>query len=334
MSKHKSDLYKTEPIQFDESDDLPDIRYDNIFKAVFTKDTPASKGALSGLISDLIGRDVIALNIIANEPPIGNIFERCIRFDIACKAKNGELINIEMSFFPKYYEPVRMEYYVSRLFSGQEIKGTESNYSNLMETYQITIMGHELFFPDEVLVHTFLYYDPVHNIPLRGKCRIITVELSKIELIDYKPINLMESNELWSFFFQYLTNKEKREKINEIIRIKEEIAMAGETLIHISRSEIEHARQTSELKYILDRQSEMVTARREGRKEGLEEGRKEGIKEGIKEGKKEGINEGKAEGHENAMKTVARNALAKGFSVESIHEITGLDMETIKNLNQ
>jgi hypothetical protein len=35
------------PVQFSEEDKLLDIRYDPIFKAVFTKDTPASKGALS-----------------------------------------------------------------------------------------------------------------------------------------------------------------------------------------------------------------------------------------------------------------------------------------------
>jgi hypothetical protein len=41
---------KAGSIQFSETDELLDISYDHIFKAVFTKDTPASKGALSGLI--------------------------------------------------------------------------------------------------------------------------------------------------------------------------------------------------------------------------------------------------------------------------------------------
>jgi hypothetical protein len=34
-------------VRFDDSDDPIDICYDNIFKAVFTKPTPASQGALS-----------------------------------------------------------------------------------------------------------------------------------------------------------------------------------------------------------------------------------------------------------------------------------------------
>jgi len=35
---------------------------------------------------------------------------------------------------------------------------------------------------------------------------------------------------------------------------------------------------------------------------------------------------------EEGKKEVARNALDKGYSFEQIHEITGLDMETIANL--
>ena len=69
--------------QFNETDDLPDIRYDNIFKAVFTKDTTESKGALSGLISALIGRKLVVETITANEPAAENTFDRSIRFDIA-----------------------------------------------------------------------------------------------------------------------------------------------------------------------------------------------------------------------------------------------------------
>ena len=74
---------KQKPFQFNENDDLLDIRYDNNFKAVFTKNTPASKGALSGLISALIERKIVVETITANEPAATNTFDRSIRFDIA-----------------------------------------------------------------------------------------------------------------------------------------------------------------------------------------------------------------------------------------------------------
>jgi len=43
--------------------------------------------------------------------------------------------------------------------------------------------------------------------------------------------------------------------------------MASEVLLTISRDEVERARLNSEIKWQLDRQSEIVYAKREGRKE-------------------------------------------------------------------
>jgi len=41
-------------VQFNENDELIDIRFDKAFKAVFTKEIPASRQALSKLISALM----------------------------------------------------------------------------------------------------------------------------------------------------------------------------------------------------------------------------------------------------------------------------------------
>ena len=40
------------------------------------------------------------------------------------------------------------------------------------------------------------------------------------------------------------------------------------------------------------------------------------------------------EGREEKAMEIARNALAKGLSLETIHDITGLDMETIRNIHR
>jgi len=256
-------------IQFADTDEPLDIRYDSIFKAVFTRDTPASKGALSGLISALIGRKARVQAIATNEPPARNVSDRRIRFDIACKAESGELINIEMSFNPEPAELSRLEYYAARQYSGQEISGGGKGYSDLADTFQIAIIGTRVFFPDCALTHTFQYYDPACGVPLGGKSRIVTVELLKAEQVVDKPAEEMDICEEWSVFFEYLTKADKRAKINEILEREEEIAMAGETLIHISRNEIEQARLTSELKYVLDTQSRLVNAKRQGMEEGI-----------------------------------------------------------------
>ena len=251
-------------IHFEESDDILDICYDRIFKAVFTKDTPESKGALSKLISALIDREVLVSVITANEQPVDNISDRQIRFDIKCKTESGELVNVEMSLNPKPFEPVRLEYYIGVLFTGQDIRGVGKNYDDLKEAYQIAILAKERFFNDEEFLHTFHYYDSEHGMPLKGRSRIITLELSKLEEVVEKPVNEMDEKESWAVYFRYLTDKGKRYKINEIMEQEEGIAMASEVLIHISKDEIEQARLESELKYELDTQSNLSWAERKG----------------------------------------------------------------------
>ena len=289
-----------EKIFLSEDDDPIDIRIDGVFKTVFTRDTPESSGALSRLISALIGRDLSIISILTNEQPIDNLRDRQIRFDIKCKAENGELINVEMCLNPDISEPVRLEFYTARLFGGQDIKGSDSSYNDLKMTYQIAILANKRFFNDDSFYHTFFYYDPVRRISLDGRTQIITLELSKLEEIVEKPIGLMTASERWAVFLEYLTHRDKRDKINEIVEYEEGIAMASQVLMSVSKDEIERARLESEYKYQMDMQSKLVTAKREGQKQSLE--------------------------------AVARNALAKGYPIETIHDITGLDIETIKSL--
>jgi predicted transposase/invertase (TIGR01784 family) len=59
---------------------------------------------------------------------------------------------------------------------------------------------------------------------------------------------------------------------------------------------------------------------REGREEGIEEGREEGWEGGLEKGIEKGIEK------------TARNALMNGLSIELIQTITGLDEDTIRNL--
>jgi hypothetical protein len=87
-------------IRFDDADDLIDICLDNVFKAVFTRDTPESQGALSKLLSALIGRELSVIGVVANEPAIDNLRDRQIRFDINCRIDDGEPVNVEMSLNP------------------------------------------------------------------------------------------------------------------------------------------------------------------------------------------------------------------------------------------
>jgi len=291
---------------------IPDIRYDPVFKAVFTRDTPKSRGALSDLISALIGRTVVVEAITANEPPVDDSRQRYLRFDVACKTETGEFVNVEMSFNPKTNEQVRLEYHTARLFVGQDIHGKDKEYNDLKETYQIAILAKRTFFSDENLTHDFLYYDPNTHVSLGGKTRIITVELVKTKPIVDKPVEEMTNAELWAVFLQYLTDEKKRGKIIDIINREEGIAMAVETLGTFTQSELEYIRESGRIKAELDYRADVKDARLRSHAEGHAEGFTEGLNKANLE---------------NAQKMKAM-----GFLTEQIQAVTGLSIETITQL--
>jgi predicted transposase/invertase (TIGR01784 family) len=234
---------------------------------VFVRDTPESQSALSALLSAVTGRPLAVLAISANEPAIDNLRDRQIRFDINCRAKDGELVNVEMSLNPDRYEPVRLEFHAGKLFTGQDIRGMDKSCEDLREAYQVAILAKDRFFDDQEFLHHFEYYDPARKMSLGGRSRIITVELSKLDRIIEKPAGEMTASERWGVFFRYLTDKGRRGTINEVLKYEEGIAMAGEVLLRISRDEAEQARLMSEYKYVVDTQSKVVQAKREGRQE-------------------------------------------------------------------
>ena len=275
---------------------------------------------MSRLISALIGHIVEVETIIANEPPIDDTRQRYVRFDVVCRTKEGELVNVEMSFNPIASEQVRLEYHVARLFVGQDIHGGKKTYYDLKETYQIAILAKYQFFPDEELIHDFIYYDPKTRVSLGGKTRIITVELIKTKPAVEKPVEEMTISELWAVFFQYLTDEEKRDKIIKIINQVEGIAMAVEILSNITQDEAEYARLSNLIKSELDWRTGMFEAENKGRSEGLIEGRSEGLIEGRSEGRNE------------ANLKNAQKMKSMGLLTEQIQAVTGLSPETIASL--
>jgi predicted transposase/invertase (TIGR01784 family) len=319
-NKKNPPQYEWGPVPFGDGGRILDIRYDPVFKTVFTRDTAKSRAALSNLISALIGRSVTVETITNNEPAIDDIRQRYLRFDVACKTGKGEPINVEMSFNPKASEPVRLEYHVARLFTGQDFHGKDKSYNDLKETYQIAILAKQRFFPDENFAHNFLYYDPDNRVPLGGKTRIITMELVKTGPIIDKPVEEMTNAELWAVFFQYLTDEEKRGKIIEIINREEGIALVVETLGTFTQSELEYIRESGRIKAEYDHQTDMAEARAEARSEG----RAKGLKEGRAEGRKEGIEKEKLE--------IARKMKKAGRPLSEIADFTGLPAETIEQL--
>ncbi|MDR0302885.1 MAG: Rpn family recombination-promoting nuclease/putative transposase, partial [Treponema sp.] len=200
----------------------------------------------------------------------------------------------------------------ARSFCGQDIKGAGKSYSDLKKTYQIAIIANGTFFPDDTLARYFEYYDPVNNMSLNGKTRIIFMELVKAAKVIEKSAVEMTEAEAWAAFFEYLTDKTKSEKITEIVNREGGIAMAASALFNITDDEREYARLTSELKYELDLQSGMVNAKREG----------------IQQGLQQGIHQGRLE---TSLEYI-RKMKADNLPVSQISKYTGLSAQQIQDI--
>ena len=123
-----------------------------------------------------------------------------------------------------------------------------------------------------------------------------------------KPVEAMADLEKWAIFFRYANDGNCREKVNEIIKSKEALQMAGELLMSISQDERERAVFRSRRMYQTDLQSNLATAEERGKRLGRQEGRSERNFE------------------------IARMMLSAGEPTEKIMSYTGLTRQEITQL--
>jgi predicted transposase/invertase (TIGR01784 family) len=295
-------------IQFPARGYIVNICVDGIFKAVFTKDSPESREGLRSLLSAFLERNLSAVTISANEPPIDSLADRQIRFDVSVIVDKNELVDLEMTKNPDAFEPLRQEYYGIRLYITQHIKGKDKSYRDLHRAYQISIVVNKPMFDDDTLVHYFEYYDKVHNVTLGGRTTIITLELSKAEKLLSKPVGEMTALERWAVFFRYAADRSKLALINELLAAEEGIAMTGASMLTISKEQEDAILEMKMDKYELDRQSAIVEARRAALRTARRVERRA------------------------AREAIARNGKNMGLSSEQIAALTGLRLKTIEAL--
>ena len=101
---------------------------------------------------------------------------------------------------------------------------------------------------------------------------------------------------------------------------------AYEMLKHMSADEKKRLEYEAREKAIRDYNSQMLELK--------EVGRKEGIKEGRKEGRKEGIAIGAEQGEQRKAASIITNMLRKGKSPEEIADMTGEELEKIREIQK
>lgn len=250
---------------------------DRVFKLILT--SKEAKKALIHLLSAVLHRKVVDVEIYANELPTQDTNAKAARFDINCKIDDGSQANVEMQAYrmPEMKNGLflnikgRWVFYAADLHSSQLAKG-EMRYDKLARTYQITFCTYTIFPGDEKFVHSFSFREDETGELLCDAIQIIIIELSKLEEIVKKPVEEMTDLEKWAVFFQYASVPEYRETVNQVIESEEAIQVAGDLLMSISKNEEERALYRSRKKYQMDLETSMGVAWDSGKEEGLNEG--------------------------------------------------------------
>jgi hypothetical protein len=151
-----------------------------------------------------------------------------------------------------------MEYYVSRLFAGQDIRGADHTFNDLKHTWQISFIAGRAVIKDAAWFHKFVYYDPERGIGLGGRTAIIGVELNKLGEVARKPATLMSRQEKWAVYFGYYRDPERQSLLREIEGLEEGIGMAETVMNGFTQHELEMLREISEHRRQMDYQQEMI----------------------------------------------------------------------------
>jgi predicted transposase/invertase (TIGR01784 family) len=165
---------------------------DYIFKAILTH--PDAKPALMDLISAVIGRTVVDVQIRNTELPTGNVDEKNERLDVNCVIDDNSQVDVEMqgsrlegldgghdSFINKSV------YYLTDLHSSQKSKGIK--YIDLARTYQTTFSAHDVFERAEYITEASLRTQA--GIQVSDQINMIVIELNKLGDVLKKPVSEM-----------------------------------------------------------------------------------------------------------------------------------------------
>jgi predicted transposase/invertase (TIGR01784 family) len=312
------------------------------FKLLFGTE-PNKEFTLSFVNALLQGREVIkSLTLLPTEQLGDTKDDRRSVFDVYCENEQGEKIIIEMQKADQQYFKDRSVYYSSFPIRQQGQKGRWR--FGLKAVYTIGILDF-VFDEDkddeEYFHHTVKLMDVKTKEVFYDKLTYIYLEMPKFKKTEAELVTLFDK---WLFALKNLPRLLERpaalqERIfKKFFDVAEVAALPKE----------EYAKYLESEKVYYDLDGAFRTADNKGYSRGLERGKKEGKKEGLKEGMAKGMEQGIAKGMERGMAKGmeqgmargreetnlenARRMKAKGFAPQDIADITGIAIETIKDM--
>ena len=283
---------------------------------------------LEGLLSTLLGENVIIIRILESEGNKEDSEDKFNRIDVLAENSKGELVIIEVQNNRELDYFHRMLYGTSKAVTEYIHEGEK--YGTIKKIYSVNIIYFDLGQGKDYVYHgktqfKGIHFDDILKLSTRQREQFVKQEAGDI-FPEYYVLRVNEFDELaktpldeWIYFL-------KTGEIDEHATAKG-LPEAREKLRIDKLSPSEKGQYVAHMEALRYQKSVIETGWIEGHADGRAEGRAEGIAEGKAEGRAEGI----AEGQNLEKRQIAANLKKQGLPIEIIANCTGLSPEEIAN---
>lgn len=307
------------------------IRFDWAIKRLLRN--KANFGVLEGLLTVLLDEKVEIVELLESEGNQMTMDDKFNRVDIKARNSKGEIIIVEIQNTRELYYLERILYGVAKAITEHISLG--ERYYEVKKIYSISVLYFDIGIGEDYLYHgqnTFVGVHSKDRLQITSREKDALVHRLPAEIFpEYYLIRVNEFNKVAITPLEEWIDYLKSGYIRPDTTVPG-LEEARKKLIYYNMSKEERLAYDEHLSAIMIQNDVLDGAKLEGKLEGRLEGRMEGIMEGRIEGIVEGRIEGKAEGETSKAYEIALNMRQKGIDIETISELTGLDINTITAL--
>lgn len=240
--------------------------------------------------------------------------------DVRCRDKRGRIFIVEMQMIWSPAFMHRVLFNASKAYVRQIDKSEK--FELLQPVYSLNLVD-DIFLPDvEEYYHDYRIVHMEHSDKVIEGLRFIFVELPK-----FKPHSFSEKK-MQVLWLRYLTEVDEKTRVvpQELMDVPE-IKMAVEQLEESAFNDAQlwgYDDFWDAVRVEKTLVSDVQNKYREGMEQGIKQGVEQGIKQGVEQGIKQGIEQGKID--------TALRMLQKGYTVNDVCDITGLERNVVSGL--
>ena len=248
--------------------------------------------------------------------------------DVRCRDKRGRVFIVEMQMIWSPAFMHRVLFNASKAYVRQIDKSEK--FELLQPVYSLNLVD-DIFLPDvEEYYHDYRIVHMEHSDKVIEGLRFVFVELPK-----FKPHSFSEKK-MQVLWLRYLTEVDEKTRVvpQELMDVPE-IKMAVEQLEESAFNDAQlwgYDDFWDAVRVEKTLVSDVQNKYKEGIEQGIKQGIEQGIEQGIKQGIKQGVEQGIEQGIEQGKIDTALRMLQKGYTVNDVCDITGLERNVVSGL--